>query len=273
MQSYQAQQAHSNLSEIPTTPSWEVDAARNRGLDLKKLRNENFAMGDALAASLRILQSEIEKSAQVQSASVLASLRTIEHVKDVLTAKKAHFDPKYADELVGAASEDLLQASKPAAVSTVPNAPTQYILDQSSPTLSATETLAAIGKSAFKYPIAPPRTPSAQAHTTGSYTDTPLPLAPAPTHRHRSGLSHASSTGSAFPDLGDWQSLIEPIAHPLSGTTVMQKIPPTSRVSRVQGALRQAGDSDTPLEPVSLRQGHPHTRQPGEESDPLGALY
>jgi len=235
-------------------------------------------MGNALEASLRILQTELEKVAQVQSASVLASLRTIEHVKDVLTAKKAHFDPKYADELVGAASGDLLQPSKPAISSAATPVLNTSILDQSSPTLSATDTLSPIAKSALNHAVAPPRTRSAQAHASSSYAapnNNTLPLAPAPMHVHSSAVNHASSmsTGSDFPDLGDWQSLIEPIAHPLSGMPVMPKLPPASRIGGAKGTFRQSTPNGTALEPVSLHQRHPHSRQQGEETDPLGALF
>lgn len=277
VQSYQAQQTTSSLSEIPTTPSWQVDAVRNRGLDLKNLRNENLAMGNALAASLRILQSEFEKFPQRQSESVLASLRTIEHVKDVLAAKNAHFDPKYAEDLVGAASGGLLQEARsipPASV--VPPSSASYLMDQSSPTMPEISTLAPVARPATKNHAVTPRSASAQAGTDkGSVPSdsTHLPLAPLPTHRYQFVNNHANSTSSTFPDLGDWQTSIEPVGHPLSGMPVMPRIPPTSRTVRVQGLYRQPLQGGTPIEPLSSSQRSQQSRRQPEESDPLGALF
>jgi hypothetical protein len=246
---------------------------------LKKLRNENLAMGDALGASLRILQSEFEKSTQRQSESVLASLRTIEHVKDVLAANKAHFDPKYAEDLVGAASGDLLQEARrvpPASVVSPSSA--LYIMDQTSPIMPEISTLAPTGRSASNYPAVPPRTASASAQAgtnrgTVPSDNTHLPLAPPPTHNHQFASNHAGTSGSTFPDLGDWQTSVEPVAHPRSGMPAMPRVPPTSRTVRVNGSYRQYLQGGIPIEPLSNSQRPQQSRRQAEESDPLGALF
>lgn len=272
VQSYQAQQASSNLSEIPTTPSWEIDAARNRGIDLRRLRNENLAMGNALDACLRIIQAESQQSGLEPSASLSASLRTIEHVKDVLTAKKAHFDAKYADELVGIASQNLLD--RPAGVtsssaSIIPAIASVNLLDDTSPTMQAHDTFTPVQNLEVRYPIAPPRTPSVQKHT----DDNHMPLAPPPAHNHHFVTIHATSSDINFPDLGEWQSSSDPLSHPIGGMPILPRLPPTSRSMRVQENYRQPLHGRTPLDHSPRQQARSNTRNQAGMNDPLGAFF
>lgn len=232
-------------------------------------------MGNALAASLRIIQAELGHSQQGQKPAVAASLRTIEHVKDVLVTKAAHFDPKCANDLVGIASHDLLGPSAPSTL--VPAVNNISILDQTSPTLPSTATMLIPSKPIFQYPVAPPRTPSAQASkaVSSDLQDDALPTQPAPTHSHRYMNAHGASGSTGFPDLGDWQSGVSSYSHPLSeSSSSLPRAPPISRIQRTQETFHQpmSGSGIASVNGSRRATGGP----PGHKSqtmDPLGALF
>lgn len=239
-------------------------------------------MGNVLAASLRVIQAELATSQAGQSAALSASLRTIEHVKDVLIAKKSHFDPTYANDLVGVASQDLLGStvSSTKAPSMVTAMSNVSLMDQTSPTLPSTATMPPLPKPAFTYPAAPPRTPSAQ-HTSPEQPSMPrehaLPSAPAPTH-HQYTHAHSGTNGcgsdSTFPDLGDWQTDSNSSSHPLSIQSAFPRYPPTSRILRAQDPGRQPLSHGTAPSKSAIQQHRrSQSRQEVNAVDPLGALF
>lgn len=239
-------------------------------------------MGNALAASLRVIQAELATSQAGQTAALTASLRTIEHVKDVLIAKKSHFDPTYANDLVGVASQDLLGSSVSSAVapSMVTAMSNVSLMDQTSPTLPSTATMPPLPKPAFTYPAAPPRTPSAQ-HTSPQQASMPsedaLPSAPAPTHHqytHAHGATNGYGFDSTFPDLGDWQTESNSSSHPLSIQSAFPRYPPTSRILRAQDPVRQPlSHGTTPSNSAIQQHRRSQSRQEVNTVDPLGALF
>lgn len=234
-------------------------------------------MGDALAVSLRIIQAELDRSLQPQSPAVAASLQTIEHVKDVLITKKAHFDLKYADDLMGVASRQLLGPTDKnnQSMSAIPSASSLNSIKNPSPSLPSSSSLTEV-KTSFKYPTAPPRTPSAQAQLEPWQDNAPkigMPLAPAPTHMHHYQGGHGKTPDDTVPDLGDWQTTSTPIAHPLSGGNAMPRLPPTSRVTHTDHKYRQDPSHVIGYSESSAGR-HRRTQSRGvEAADPLGALF
>lgn len=240
------------------------------------MRHENLAMGNALAASLKILNAHLDEVGKDRSASVLASLQTIEHVKNVLIGNDKRFNPQYSDELIEAASENLLQSTKSSSAPPISAMPTMpYILDQSSPTIPESEILAPTGRAGLQNLAAQSTTPSPYSSTIQKAMPSEslcMPSAPQPIHNNKIVAKPLAAGTSAFPDLGDWQSVAEPVAHPLSGTPVLPRLPPISRTTRIQGNNSRSLQGDTPLEHLSQVRQKGKMRQDVTDFDPLGVL-
>lgn len=232
-------------------------------------------MGNALAASLRLLNANLGALSKDRSAQVLASLQTIEHVKNVLIGDDKHFNPRVAEDLIEAASANLTQSISSNAVSEGLGPASTSILDQDTPMAEQSENLAPGNRAGLPELATQSKSLSvgdSTIHNATAPNAISLPTAPQPIHSNNAIITHPVGVIGTFPDLGDWQSVAEPVPHPLSGTPVLPRLPPISRATRIHGSGRQSLHGDTPLETLSQPQ-EKVKRQDTTEFDPLGVLF
>lgn len=277
VQSYQTQQTSQAFSEISSQQgSWNGEAAHNRSLDLKRLRAENAAMGNALAASLQILRSELAEAGRTPSKPAEASFATIHHITDVLKGIKSSFDTSVADTLVGTAttastalgSDDIKQIHRQVIA---PKPPAPNLLDESSPTL-VSEQFMPMTKGTFSYPVAPRRTPSIQS-SPSIQQGPPLDLPPKPSQTHYAVGHPTASVDIPFPDLGDWQNVPPLSSDPLTKSTLLPRQPAHIRSMRGMDSGRQALQGGLQLDAIRPSSQLSPSRQHTESMDPLGALF
>lgn len=291
VQAYQAQQPSSGLSEIPSRQPWEAEPAKNYALDLKRLRTENQAMGNALSASLQVLERQMQDAPPDDQSK--AALDTMRHIRDVLLGHGVHFDPSSVTPMVKAATQNLLdEANPPLLASTsasLERRGSSSLIDDTSPGMPSTMSFPPLKQPAHAYSAAPPRAPSAANHSrSSSVIDRPispsLPQVPASSHFRSGSISSASR--HAMPDMGEWQaaSNTSRLSYPLSSTssstsTTMPaypsfpRMPPASRPAAHSSALHGHDGRSQPkiISPLTV-QG-PWTSNNGKDPDPLGVLF
>ena len=204
-------------------------------------------------------------------ASVNTALSTMQHIRDVLSGHTAHFNPATVAPLVQAAEANLLEDAPPAKVSKT-RPPAQQVgaslMDDTLPGMPSTSAFPPLKQPIFQYPAAPARSPKPPASTAMQPNASSSPVLPqVPKHSHQRNSS-ASSAHIPLPDLGDWQTPMDPKPLEPFAQSSFPRVPPLTRtVHPLDGLGMPAARKTSPQ--ISQR---PLPSRKANDTDPLGVL-